>query len=95
MSLISGISSSLGGMRSEMDRINKIANNVANANTPGYRATGVGEGNTVEGDSSELSNVDLAEQFVGLISAKTGFAANVKVLKIEEELSNSLLDIIA
>lgn len=42
----------------------------------------------------ELSNVDLAEEIPQTIIAQTGFEANLKMLKTEDEMMGSLLDII-
>jgi len=42
----------------------------------------------------EMSNVDLAEEIPQTIIAQTGFEANLKILKTEDEMMGSLLDII-
>jgi len=43
---------------------------------------------------SETSNVDYAEETVNMITANTGFEANLKALQTEDEMLGSLLDII-
>jgi flagellar hook protein FlgE len=45
----------------------------------------------VIGRSLELSNVELAEEFINLISASTGFSANSRVLTTSDELIQELL----
>jgi len=45
----------------------------------------------VIGQSLELSNVELAEEFINLISASTGFSANSRVLTTSDELIQELL----
>jgi flagellar hook protein FlgE len=42
----------------------------------------------------EMSNVDLAEEMPQTIIAKTGYDANLKMLKTQDEMMGSLLDII-
>lgn len=42
----------------------------------------------------ELSNVDLGEQMVGLIQSKSGFAAQTGVIRANDEMLGSLMDII-
>jgi flagellar hook protein FlgE len=42
----------------------------------------------------EMSNVDLAEELPQTIIAKTGYEANLKMLKTQDEMMGSLLDII-
>lgn len=46
---------------------------------------------TVIGRALELSNVELAEEFINLISASTGFSANSRVLTTSDELIQELL----
>jgi len=54
---------------------------------------------SVEENSSivekEMSNVDLAEEIPQTILAQTGFEANLKMLKTEDEMMGTLLDILA
>lgn len=54
-------------------------------------------GHSVHGPEGrkELSNVDLAEEIVGLQIGKQGFLANLKVLKSEQDMVDSVLDIFA
>ena len=52
---------------------------------------GTGGAGTVLGRSLELSNVDLAAEFVTLINASTGFSANSRVLTTSERLIQELL----
>lgn len=54
--------------------------------TPG--SNGVG---TVVGGALELSNVDLSQEFINLITASTGFTANSKVLTTADQLVQQLL----
>jgi flagellar hook protein FlgE len=44
--------------------------------------------------SLELSNVDLGEQMVNLLQSKNGFAAQIGVIKANDEMLGSLMDII-
>jgi flagellar hook protein FlgE len=52
---------------------------------------GQGGSGRVIGRSLELSNVELAEEFINLISASTGFSANSRVLTTSDELIQELL----
>ncbi len=45
----------------------------------------------IVGSTLELSNVDLAEEFINLINASTGFSANSRVLTTSDELLQELL----
>ena len=62
--------------------------NITEVDTPGPTILGP------EGEV-EKSNVDLAEEMVNLTIGKTGYMANLKVLKSEEEMFDSVLDIMA
>ncbi len=47
------------------------------------------------GKVAEYSNVNYAREAVDQVNAKTQFAANLAVLKTSEEMTESLIDIIA
>ncbi|MCX5661145.1 MAG: flagellar hook-basal body complex protein [Planctomycetota bacterium] len=57
--------------------------------TPGMGGTG-----GLVGGALELSNVDLSQEFVNLISASTGFSANSRVLTTSDRLIQELLQTI-
>ena len=53
---------------------------------------------TVEGDRmvpKETSNVDLAEEFPDMLNIQNSYAANLKVLKAQDEMVGNLLNTIA
>jgi flagellar basal-body rod protein FlgC len=58
--------------------------------TPGPIVSVEENGGIVE---KEMSNVDLAEELPQTILAQTGFEANLKMLKTEDEMMGTLLDI--
>jgi flagellar basal-body rod protein FlgC len=64
---------------------------ITKVNTSGPIATVEENGGMVE---KEMSNVDLAEELPQTIVAKTGYEANLKMLKTQDEMLGSLLDII-
>jgi flagellar hook protein FlgE len=45
----------------------------------------------IMGGALELSNVDLTREFIGLITASTGFSASGRVLSTSNDLLNELL----
>jgi len=47
------------------------------------------------GATREMSNVDLEEEVVNLVTARTAFSANIKTLKTWEEMTESLIDLFA
>ncbi|MEO1007057.1 MAG: flagellar hook-basal body complex protein [Planctomycetota bacterium] len=51
---------------------------------------GFGTGRTL-GGQLELSNVDLSEEFIGLILAQTGYSANARVIRTTDELLQQLV----
>lgn len=46
---------------------------------------------TIRSGMLEMSNVDLTQEFIGLISASTGFQANSRVITVSNEMLDSLL----
>lgn len=68
------------GVRAEFQRID----------TPGPRIPV----ETTEGtEMVEQSNVDLAEEFTGMITGQRGFEANLAALRTADEMEQSVLDI--
>jgi flagellar basal-body rod protein FlgC len=64
---------------------------ISRVETPGPRVTE----QTTEGlEERELSNVDLEEELPNALLTEKMFAANTKVVKTEEEMIGSVLDII-
>ena len=66
-------------------------------NIPGVSVTisEVDTPGTMQPKGLETSNVDLGEEFAGLITTQHSQTANVKVIETEGEMQESLLDIIA
>jgi flagellar hook protein FlgE len=65
--------------------------NITKVNTPGPIVNVEENNGTVQ---KEMSNVDLAEELPQTTIAKTGYDANLKMLKTQDEMMGSLLDII-
>ena len=45
----------------------------------------------IVGGALELSNVDLAREFIGLVTASTGFSASGRVISVSDELLQELM----
>ena len=88
--MVSAINSALAGINSATKRIEKASVNIANSgNVPST-------GNTSGGDNSgsNLKAVpDLASNLTDLNVASYDFKASLKVLKVQQEIDQSLLDI--
>lgn len=93
--MVSSISSSLQAIQNEQRKIAVIANNIANINTPGFRTPGSEPTIAESPEEKAVSNVDLAEESVKLIQAKHGVEANIKVVQVQKDLEESILDILA
>ena len=52
---------------------------------------GTGGSGRVIGRALELSSVDLAQEFISLISAQTGFSANSRIISTSDQLIQELL----
>jgi flagellar hook protein FlgE len=55
---------------------------------------GAGSMGDIVPGSLELSNVDMGEQMVGLLQAKNGYAAQTKVIRVNDEMMGSLMNIV-
>ncbi|MGE4159492.1 MAG: flagellar basal body rod protein FlgC [Planctomycetota bacterium] len=110
------LSTAVSGLMTQQTRLDVHAHNIANANTPGFKASRLSQsevagGGTqvasitrdaspgpledVDGAYEESSNTDLASEMVGLITAQRGFEANLPVIRTQDKMIGSLLDILA
>ena len=76
------------GLVDEGGNLFNISSNSGNAT---IAAPGSGRAGRIVGGALELSNVDLSEQFINLITASTGFSANSRVLDVSNRLIQELL----
>lgn len=99
MASLSSIGSS--GLQAAQLRLDASANNVANANTPGYRrqalaqqavADSAGVRATVEREANE-KGVALEQEAVEQMSATYAFKASLQTIKTQDQMLGSLLDV--
>lgn len=76
------------GLIDEGGNLFNISSNSGNATVT---LPGAGRGGRIVGGALELSNVDLSEEFINLITASTGFSANSRVLDTSNRLIQELL----
>ena len=62
-----------------------------NADVPNITSPGEFGAGRILGGALELSNVDLAREFIGLITSSTGFQAASRVITVSSDLLNQLL----
>lgn len=104
---ISGVTNTaLSGLLAQQTRVANIANNIANADTPGYKRlntnlsstepSGVAA-NTTRADAPtatpDTSNVDPLTEMTGLIGSEQAFAANAKVFETGADMWDMLMSI--
>jgi flagellar hook protein FlgE len=63
-----------------------------NSGTPQIGLAGSGGRGTLQAGALEMSNVDLAQEFTGLIIAQRGFQANSKVITTSDQILNDLVN---
>ncbi len=91
-------SNALSGLRAASTQLGNVANNIANANTPGFKQQDVNQSTDANGGvETQLSGtdheVDTDQQLVKADIATYNFKANLTVLKKQDEMTQSLLDI--
>jgi flagellar hook protein FlgE len=64
-----------------------------NSGAPAIGLAGAGGRGTLSAGALEMSNVDLAEEFTGLIVAQRGFQANSRVITTSDELLQDLVQL--
>ena len=88
----------LSGMNAAQQQLNASANNVANANTPGYRRQEVtqraepGGGVTTQIQRANAEGAALEADVVAQLAAKNAYLANLSVFKTADRMAGTLLD---
>lgn len=108
--MTSGMSAAVSGMRTQQDEFDAAANNIANADTPGYNSeevetaplpgggvetTGVGVLPGIPPADPTVSSVDLGAQMVGMMMASSLYSADAKVVTVQGRMDQSLFDVFA
>jgi flagellar hook-associated protein FlgK len=98
MGLLASIAST--GLQASQLRVGASAHNVANMNTPGFRRHAVvqealpgGAGVQAAVHRQPQEGVVLEQEAVEQLSATYAFKANLQVLKAEDQMMGSLLDV--
>ncbi len=102
---VDGISAGLSGLQTAAQGVALSANNVANVNTPGYRARSLVQAEQPQGGVAGVavrqsqeplnaggSNVDLATEAVNLKTQGVGYQADLKFLEAQDRMLGSALD---
>lgn len=104
MTVSSILATAFSGLQASATQAQTAANNVVNANTPGYqpqdtrttsvvapRTSGSGiQAQIIDGNQG----VDLTREFANLLIAETSYKANAQVIRQTEDLQDQLLDVI-
>jgi flagellar hook-associated protein FlgK len=99
MSGINGLfSTALSGLNAAGAVINTAASNIANVETPGYKAGRVELASAPNGDGVEVAgvtregDVDLVNEVVSLRQGQLLYRANAAVVRVGDRLTGTLLD---
>ncbi len=97
MSSLNAIASS--GLAAAQMRLDASSSNVANMNTPGYRARQVTQQAAQEGgveasvQRAQAEGVSLEKEIVDQLAAKQAFLANIQTLRTGDAVLGALLDV--
>ena len=89
---------SVSGLLAQGAKVNGIARNIANINTPNYEPVDIisisQENGGVTTAEVPAPDASIEDQLIGLITAKTSYQADAKLIKIQRDMDKDLLDII-
>jgi flagellar hook protein FlgE len=94
---MTALTTAVSALAAQQANVAVIADNVANAQTPGYVAKraefvsaspGVAVGAIVR---APIPQVDIAQEFVGLMMARTAYEAALKVVSTADRMSGDLI----
>ncbi len=105
MRISSALSSAVSGLAANAASVQAVAENVANANTPGYRAVRVRTSSVIAGGGSSAGgvqvtrvrqgDVNLVREFSRLIQAEISYTANAQVVRTADDITHELIDVVA
>lgn len=103
MRISSALSSAVSGLAANAASVQAVAENVANVNTPGYRAVRVRASSVIAGGDTggvrvtrvRQGGVDLARQFTQLIQAEISYTANAQVVRAVDDLARKVINVVA
>jgi flagellar basal body rod protein FlgG len=75
--MIEGFGAALSAHSAQTQRMDALANDTANLNTTGYRSDRIG----------------FADTSVGMIEARSSYAAAIRALHVQDEMWSSLLEL--
>jgi flagellar hook protein FlgE len=108
--MVSAMSAPLSGLYDATVRLDVAANNIANADTPGFQPAvvssveapggGVTSSVTMAGppppeDSTALSGTDLAGELLNLTLVRLAFMANARAVGMASDMPSTVLDFLA
>lgn len=97
------INTAFSGMAAQQARLDAVAHNIANADTPDYARRSVemvsGPGGGVRAvvreEPASAGGVDLATELTGMIGAKMGYEANLAVMETGMDMWDALMSALA
>ncbi len=106
MRISSALSSAVSGLAANAAAVQAVAVNVANANTPGYRAVRVRTSSVIVGAAGSSpggvqvtrvrqGEVSLVREFTRLIQAEISYSANAQVVRTADDLASKIIDVVA
>jgi flagellar hook protein FlgE len=101
------LAASLSGIQTVIKRQEATAQNIANVNTPGFERYSVNQAdmtpsgvrvanvNRTLNPEADRSGTDLAQEMTDMLRNKNELTANVKAIRVQDQMTGALLDIIA
>jgi flagellar hook protein FlgE len=91
----------LSGMQAAQTQLNVAANNIANANTPGFKAQQADLTSLPNGDGVDVAQISTsgnsADPTVAIISLRQSalmYGANAMVIRVQNQMYGSLLNVL-
>jgi flagellar hook protein FlgE len=94
---MTALTTAVSSLVAQQTNVAVIADNIANWQTPGYAAQDAKLASTNPGVAvsavvrSPVPEVDLAQEFVGLMMARTAYEAALKVVSTSDRMSGELI----
>jgi flagellar basal body rod protein FlgG len=91
--MIDGLGAALSALSAQTQRMDALANDTANLNTTGYRSDRIGFTDLAPAARGVATRVDFADTAVGMIEARSSYAAAISALHVQDEMWSALLEL--
>ena len=96
--MIYGVNTAVSACVKRLTQLDYVTNNLANVNTPGFKASSAvmkesREGGVTASVTRGEDSVEISKEAVDMLDTANGYGANLKALQVSDRMAKDILDI--